>query len=61
MRQAKRKGREMAKDIEFAIELNEGDSFKLSAIVNGKLIQRTYYGDNIKTAKRQFIARFINA
>lgn len=43
-----------AKDI--AVDLHETDGFTLSAVVNGYLFQRRYIGENIKKAKRDFIA-----
>jgi|688.fasta_scaffold267896_5 hypothetical protein len=42
------------KDI--AVDLHETDGFTLSAIVNGYLVQHRYIGENIKSAKRHFIA-----
>lgn len=38
-----------------AVDLHEGDTFTLSVIVNARLFQMTFLGDNIKGAKRQFI------
>lgn len=48
-------------ETQFAVQLLEDtDGFTLSAIIKGKLIQHTYYGDNIGKAKRQFLARYAN-
>jgi hypothetical protein len=41
---------------EIAVDLHDTDGFTLSAIINGYLVQRRYIGENIKNAKRHFIA-----
>ena len=45
-----------AKDI--AVELHETDGFTLYAIVDGYLVTRRYIGENIRAAKKQFIAQY---
>lgn len=41
---------------DIVVDLHESDTFTLSAIINKKLVQHTYIGENIKGAKRDFIA-----